>query len=110
MSAVRAPSLSYDGGPHNRLTWPDVGVLALGLGYAVFLTKSGMDAREAAITATLAVAAIISVRSIWRGIFVLVQQLRAINVALAVISTVPGHPPAAPAISALPAESEQGNG
>jgi hypothetical protein len=114
MSDVRVPSRLPDGSWHTpRLTWPDVGVLALGLGYAVFLTKfGGMGAREAAITATLTVAAIVSVRSISRGILALVQQLRGINTALAVISTAAGQQPSAPTPmiqAASTVESEQGH-
>ena len=92
----RLPLHPRDGSRHTRTTWPDVGVLALGMSDAVFLTKfCDMGPHEAAITAVLTIAAMTIVTCVPPGgVHELLRRLRVIATHLASISATPAAPTA----------------
>lgn len=74
---VRSTSSSSadDRGSSPRFTWPDVGMIALTIGFTIFLTYRGMTVHAAAVTAVSIIGATIIVLLLPRRINDIVKLL-----------------------------------
>lgn len=74
---IPSPNNPSDGS--QRLTWPEVAVLVVVIGFDIFLICRGLTAQTATITAITAAAAVLSLLLLPRRVTEVVKLLRAIS-------------------------------
>jgi hypothetical protein len=73
------PSPDGPGDGSRRVTWPEVAVLVVALGFDIFLMWRGLSVREATITTISTTAGVLAVLLLPRRVAEVVKLLRAIS-------------------------------
>jgi len=79
MSFPHTPSPDNAADGSRRVTWPEVGVLVVALGFDIFLMSRGLSVRDATITTIATTAALLSLLLLPRRVIEAVKLLRAIS-------------------------------